>query len=148
MARKAIVSAIAVAALLHAGGAGAQVPVIDSATLTQATQTAANTAQIMQTNQQILNYTQQNAGGGDRQPLDGDSFVDRLERRLLHVQRTGTFAASRRRRNFDGGARSIRLDRLVDHQRPQSREDADGREFGVDARPIRPIRARSIPPPR
>lgn len=32
----------------------AQVPVIDSATLTQATQTASNTAQIMQTNQQIL----------------------------------------------------------------------------------------------
>jgi len=58
MARKAIVSAIAVAALLHAGGAVAQVPVIDSATLTQATQTAANTAQIMQTNQQIMNYTQ------------------------------------------------------------------------------------------
>jgi hypothetical protein len=58
MARKAIVSAIAVAALLHAGGAGAQVPVIDTATLTQATQTAANTAQIMQTNQQIMNYTQ------------------------------------------------------------------------------------------
>jgi len=58
MARKAIVSAIAVAALLHAGDAGAQVPVIDTATLTQATQTAANTAQIMQTNQQIMNYTQ------------------------------------------------------------------------------------------
>jgi len=37
----------------------AQVPVIDSATLTQATQTAQNTAQIMNTNQQILNTVNQ-----------------------------------------------------------------------------------------
>jgi hypothetical protein len=46
----------------------AQVPVIDNATLTQATQTASNTAQIMQTNQQILTFTQQtyNAVTGSR----------------------------------------------------------------------------------
>ena len=46
----------------------AQTPVIDHATLTQATQTASNTAQIMQTNQQILQYTQQtyNAVTGSR----------------------------------------------------------------------------------
>ncbi len=45
-----------------------QTPVIDHATLTQATQTASNTAQIMQTNQQILQYTQQtyNAVTGSR----------------------------------------------------------------------------------
>jgi hypothetical protein len=37
----------------------AQVPVIDTATLTQATQTAQNTAQIMNSNQQILNTVNQ-----------------------------------------------------------------------------------------
>ena len=37
----------------------AQMPVIDAATLTQATQTAQNTAQIMNTNQQILNSVNQ-----------------------------------------------------------------------------------------
>jgi hypothetical protein len=37
----------------------AQVPVIDNATLTQATQTAQNTAQIMNSNQQILNTVNQ-----------------------------------------------------------------------------------------
>ena len=48
----------------------AQTPVIDHATLTQATQTASNTAQIMQTNQQILQYTQRtyNAVTGSRRP--------------------------------------------------------------------------------
>ena len=44
---------VLVAALVAAGSAFSQVPVIDSATLTQATQTAQNTAQIMNTNQQI-----------------------------------------------------------------------------------------------
>ena len=39
--------------------ASAQVPVIDAATLTQATQTAQNTAQIMNSNQQILNTVNQ-----------------------------------------------------------------------------------------
>ncbi|MGC1862475.1 MAG: type IV secretion system protein [Methylocystis sp.] len=39
--------------------ASAQVPVIDTATLTQATQTAQNTAQIMNSNQQILNTVNQ-----------------------------------------------------------------------------------------
>jgi len=39
------------------GVASAQVPVIDAATLTQATTTAGNTAQIMQSNQQILAAT-------------------------------------------------------------------------------------------
>ncbi len=39
------------------GVASAQVPVIDAATLTQATTTAGNTAQIMQSNQQILTAT-------------------------------------------------------------------------------------------
>jgi hypothetical protein len=54
--------------LAFAPAAFAQMPVIDSATLTQATQTASNTAQIMQTNQQILTYTQQtyNAVTGSR----------------------------------------------------------------------------------
>ena len=42
------------AALLAANYAYGQTPVIDAATLTQATQTASNTASIMQTNQQIL----------------------------------------------------------------------------------------------
>ena len=51
-----------------APAAFAQMPVIDSATLSQATRTASNTAQIMQTNQQILTYTQQtyNAVTGSR----------------------------------------------------------------------------------
>jgi hypothetical protein len=48
-----------VAALVAAGNAFSQVPVIDSATLTQATQTAQNTAQIMNTNQQILTTVNQ-----------------------------------------------------------------------------------------
>jgi Type IV secretion system proteins len=48
-----------VAPLLAAGSAFSQVPVIDSATLTQATQTAQNTAQIMNTNQQILTTVNQ-----------------------------------------------------------------------------------------
>ena len=48
-----------VAALVAAGSAFSQVPVIDSATLTQATQTAQNTAQIMSTNQQILTTVNQ-----------------------------------------------------------------------------------------
>jgi hypothetical protein len=48
-----------VAALMAAGSAFSQVPVIDSATLTQATQTAQNTAQIMNTNQQILTTVNQ-----------------------------------------------------------------------------------------
>jgi Type IV secretion system proteins len=39
------------------GAARAQVPVIDNATLTQATTTASNTAQIMASNQQILTAT-------------------------------------------------------------------------------------------
>jgi hypothetical protein len=48
-----------VAAVVAAGSAFSQVPVIDSATLTQATQTAQNTAQIMNTNQQILTTVNQ-----------------------------------------------------------------------------------------
>ncbi len=48
-----------VAALVAAGSAFSQVPVIDSATLTKATQTAQNTAQIMNTNQQILTTVNQ-----------------------------------------------------------------------------------------
>jgi hypothetical protein len=48
-----------VAALVAAGSAFSQVPVIDSATLTQATQTAQNTAQIMNTNQQSLTTVNQ-----------------------------------------------------------------------------------------
>jgi hypothetical protein len=39
------------------GGASAQVPVLDTANLTQTTTTAANTGQIMQSNQQILAAT-------------------------------------------------------------------------------------------
>src|SRR5215203_511783 len=47
----------------------AQVPVIDSATLSQATQTASNTASIMQTNQQIMQTVQETlkAVTGNRQ---------------------------------------------------------------------------------
>jgi hypothetical protein len=44
---------------LNQESAVAQVPVIDNATLTQATQTAQNTAQIMNTNQQILQTVNQ-----------------------------------------------------------------------------------------
>jgi hypothetical protein len=44
---------------LGATAASAQVPVIDHATLTQATQTASNTANIMQSNQQILQTVNQ-----------------------------------------------------------------------------------------
>ena len=40
-----------------AGGASAQVPVLDTPNLTQTTTTAANTGQIMQSNQQILTAT-------------------------------------------------------------------------------------------
>jgi hypothetical protein len=49
--------------------ANAQVPVIDSATLSQATQTASNTAAIMQTNQQIMQTVQETlkAVTGNRQ---------------------------------------------------------------------------------
>jgi hypothetical protein len=55
---KGFINAIVVcAALGWAGCALAQVPVIDQATLTQATQTASNTAAIMNTNQQILTQT-------------------------------------------------------------------------------------------
>ncbi|MDE2579107.1 MAG: type VI secretion protein [Hyphomicrobiales bacterium] len=66
--KKTLHSVILTGSLLLAAGASAQVPVIDSATLTQATQTAQQTAQIMQTNQQILQYTQltYNAVTGNR----------------------------------------------------------------------------------
>lgn len=47
-------AALAVGGSLCATGAFAQVPVIDQATLTQATQTASNTSAIMNTNSQIL----------------------------------------------------------------------------------------------
>jgi hypothetical protein len=57
---KRLVSAIiAFISLGWASCALAQVPVIDQATLTQATQTAQNTAAIMNSNQQILTQTQQ-----------------------------------------------------------------------------------------
>jgi len=59
MRRKALLSATLAGLLTFAGAARAQVPVIDSATLSQATLTAQNTAQIMQTNQQILNTVNQ-----------------------------------------------------------------------------------------
>jgi len=48
---------VAAACLALTGAAKAQVPVIDAATLSQATTTAANTAQIMQSNAQILTAT-------------------------------------------------------------------------------------------
>ena len=69
MSRIRLQLSLAISGLLaFAPAAFAQVPVIDNATLTQATQTASNTAQIMQTNQQILTYTQQtyNAVTGSR----------------------------------------------------------------------------------
>jgi hypothetical protein len=54
---------------LTCGAAFAQTPVIDSAVLSQATQTSSNTASIMQSNQQILTATQQtlSAVTGSRQ---------------------------------------------------------------------------------
>jgi len=68
MRGKALYSVTLAGSLNLAASAFAQVPVIDSATLTQATQTAQQTAQIMQTNQQILQYTQAtyNAVTGNR----------------------------------------------------------------------------------
>src|SRR6516165_11524613 len=54
MLRDKIRVLLLIASLAPAGAALAQVPVIDSATLTQATQTAQNTAEIMDSNQQIL----------------------------------------------------------------------------------------------
>ncbi|GLI95211.1 type IV secretion system protein [Methylocystis echinoides] len=54
MIRKSLLSLSLGSSLLLSAAALAQVPVIDTATLTQATQTAQNTAQIMNTNQQIL----------------------------------------------------------------------------------------------
>lgn len=68
MRGKALYSVTLAGSLILAASAFAQVPVIDSATLTQATQTAQQTAQIMQTNQQILQYTQAtyNAVTGNR----------------------------------------------------------------------------------
>ena len=57
MSKKYLVVALA-ATLVLQNAALAQVPVIDAATLTQATTTAANTAAIMASNQQILTTVQ------------------------------------------------------------------------------------------
>ena len=58
--KRTILVAIATALLLSlSGGSWAQVPVIDDATLKQATQTASNTASIMQSNQSILQTVNQ-----------------------------------------------------------------------------------------
>ena len=55
---KTLRTIVSIAALIaELGAARAQVPVIDNATLTQATTTASNTAQIMASNQQILTAT-------------------------------------------------------------------------------------------
>ena len=133
MARRAIVSLIAATALLHPGATSAQVPVIDNATLTQATQTASNTAQIMQTNQQIMNYTQQTLAAvtGNRTTgsfssigLSGGFSMSSLPG-LSQLLGGGGISMA--------GTRIIRLHRLVDHQRAQSRQDANGRGFGVYA---------------
>jgi len=61
--------AVSVALTFAASVAHAQVPVIDNATLTQATTTAQNTSSIMQSNQQILQATNQilSAVTGNRQ---------------------------------------------------------------------------------
>ena len=55
MIKKTLLSLSLAGWLTFGFAASAQVPVIDTATLTQATQTAQNTAQIMNSNQQILN---------------------------------------------------------------------------------------------
>ena len=55
MIKKTLLSLSLAGWLTFGVAASAQVPVIDTATLTQATQTARNTAQIMNSNQQILN---------------------------------------------------------------------------------------------
>jgi hypothetical protein len=58
MSMKTVRTAFAIMAIAFCSSAAlAQVPVIDSATLSQATTTAANTAQIMASNQQILTAT-------------------------------------------------------------------------------------------
>ena len=59
MIKKTLLSLSLAAWLTFGVAASAQVPVIDTATLTQATQTAQNTAQIMNSNQQILNTVNQ-----------------------------------------------------------------------------------------
>ena len=59
MIRKPLLSLSLASWLILTALAWAQVPVIDTATLTQATQTAQNTAQIMNTNQQILTTVNQ-----------------------------------------------------------------------------------------
>jgi len=59
MQSKVISRLVIIAAVSSGSGALAQVPVIDNATLTQAMQTASNTAQIMNTNQQILDTVNQ-----------------------------------------------------------------------------------------
>ncbi|SDR63426.1 Type IV secretion system protein [Rhizobiales bacterium GAS113] len=68
-ARKAMAVMSVAGVALWCGAARAQVPVIDNATLTQATQTASNTAQIMNSNQQILQTVNQTlqAVTGNRQ---------------------------------------------------------------------------------
>jgi hypothetical protein len=59
MIKKTLLSLSLAGWLTFGVAASAQVPVIDTATLTQATQTAQNTAQIMNSNQQILNTVNQ-----------------------------------------------------------------------------------------
>ncbi|KAF2991431.1 type VI secretion protein (plasmid) [Methylocystis sp. MJC1] len=59
MIKKTLLSLSLASWLTFGVAASAQVPVIDTATLTQATQTAQNTAQIMNSNQQILNTVNQ-----------------------------------------------------------------------------------------
>lgn len=63
---------------LFSGGAFGQVPVIDNATLTQATQTASNTASIMQTNQQILDTVNQTL-----QAVTGNRSTDSIAQAAL-----------------------------------------------------------------
>lgn len=59
LARMNVLFGAAAIAAVSLTPAQAQMPVIDNAVLTQATQTAGNTANIMQTNQQIMTFTQQ-----------------------------------------------------------------------------------------
>ena len=101
----------------------AQMPVIDAATLTQATQTAQNTAQIMNTNQQILNTVNQTLGGGHGQSLHGRALFDR-PRRLLALERAEPQLAAWRRLPLHGRTGILWVARVFDHQRPQSRQDA------------------------
>ena len=102
--------------LAPAGAVLAQVPVIDSANLTQATQTARNTAQIMDFESADPHDGQQNPCGCDGVAHDVPAILAGTWVGLLHVERPLLELDSRGWRHLDVGPRSIWLARVVDHQ--------------------------------